>query len=250
MDQWGKKNVVDFYINNRNKLSDIYPSEKIPLQKIKKDKVNSILDFGCAVGGFYQIFKKLFHRNIVYHGYDTEINVINEAKKKFQNNKNVHFKKIKNKINKITSKKFSLTFCTGVLNHNKNYKLIISELLRCSSKYTFIDSPRVHLGKSFIGKLNLTKRFPSKIRKDNVVNNLTVNFEEYLSFLKKVFQKNNIKNALFYSDYLPYKKRYLKINKKISFFTFYCSKVNLKKNEIKLICKNPEMIKVFKKIFN
>ena len=207
MDQWGKKNVVDFYINNRNKLSDIYPSEKIPLQKIKKDKVNSILDFGCAVGGFYQIFKKLFHRNIVYHGYDTEINVINEAKKKFQNNKNVHFKKIKNKINKITSKKFSLTFCTGVLNHNKNYKLIISELLRCSSKYTFIDSPRVHLGKSFIGKLNLTKRFPSKIRKDNVVNNLTVNFEEYLSFLKKVFQKNNIKNALFYSDYLPYKKK-------------------------------------------
>ena len=93
-------------------------------------------------------------------------------------------------------------------------------------------------------------RFPSKIRKDNVVNNLTVNFEEYLSFLKKVFQKNNIKNALFYSDYLPYKKKYLKINKKISFFTFYCSKVNLKKNEIKLICKNPEMIKVFKKIFN
>ena len=59
MDQWGKKNVVDFYINNRNKLSDIYPSEKIPLQIIKRDKVNSILDFGCAVGGFYQIFKKL-----------------------------------------------------------------------------------------------------------------------------------------------------------------------------------------------
>ena len=35
MDQWGK-NVVDFYINNRNKLSDIYPSEKIPLQKLKR----------------------------------------------------------------------------------------------------------------------------------------------------------------------------------------------------------------------
>ena len=132
----------------------------------------------------------------------------------------------------------------------KRGSFVLLQRWRRKPKYTFIDSPRVHLGKSFIGKLNLTKRFPSKIRKDNVVNNLTVNFEEYLSFLKKVFQKNNIKNALFYSDYLPYKKKYLKINKKISFFTFYCSKVNLKKNEIKLICKNPEMIKVFKKIFN
>ena len=35
MDQWGK-NVVDFYINNRNKLSDFIRSEKIPLQKLKR----------------------------------------------------------------------------------------------------------------------------------------------------------------------------------------------------------------------
>ena len=55
---------------------------------------------------------------------------------------------------------------------------------------------------------------------------------------------------MFYSDYLPYKKKNIsKLIKKFLFFTFYCSKVNLKKNEIKLICKNPEMIKVFKKKF-
>jgi SAM-dependent methyltransferase len=249
MNQWGKKNVVDFYINNRNKVSDLYPSEKIPLKKIDKKRITKIMDFGCAVGGFYKIFTKFFHNRIIYYGYDTEMNVINEAKTRYKKNKRLHFIEIDRKKKKISSKKFSLVFCTGVLNHNKNYKLIIKELIRCSSKYVFIDSPRVHLGKSFIGKLNLTKRFPSKIKKDNVVNNLTVNFEEYLIFLKKVFKENKIKNALFYSDYLPYKKKYLKINKKISFLTFSCSKLKKKKNEIKFLCKNSEMKEVFNKIF-
>ena len=59
MDQWGKKNVVEFYVNNRNKFSDLYDSEKIPLRKVDKDKIKDILDFGCAVGGFYIIFSKM-----------------------------------------------------------------------------------------------------------------------------------------------------------------------------------------------
>ena len=39
MDQWGKKNVVDFYVNNRNKISDLYDSEKVPLMKLIKVKL-------------------------------------------------------------------------------------------------------------------------------------------------------------------------------------------------------------------
>ena len=115
-------------------------------------------------------------------------------------------------------------------------------------KYTFIDSPRVHLAKSFEGKLNLTKRFPSRIKKNNIVNNYTINFEDYLIFLKKIFEKNNINYAIFYSNYLPYKKKYLKINKKISFLTFLCSKNNYKSG-FALKTKNKEMLKVFNKIF-
>ena len=38
MDQW-EKNVVDFYINNRNKLSDIYPLKKYHYKKLKKIKL-------------------------------------------------------------------------------------------------------------------------------------------------------------------------------------------------------------------
>ena len=78
----GEKNVVDFYAGNRNKLSDLYLSEKKPLSFIKKKKVKSILDYGCAVGGFYKIFQQYFNKAIYYHGLDTEKNVIIAAKKK------------------------------------------------------------------------------------------------------------------------------------------------------------------------
>ena len=59
---------------------------------------------------------------------------------------------------------------------------------------------------------------------------------------------DNINYAIFYSNYLPYKKKYLKINKKISFLTFLCSKNNYK-SEFALKTKNREMLKVFNKIF-
>jgi ubiquinone/menaquinone biosynthesis C-methylase UbiE len=248
MTQWGKENVIDFYSKNRNKLSHLYDSEKIPLNSINKKKVNSILDYGCAVGGFYEIFKIFFNKNILYHGLDTEKKIIEAAQKKYLRQTKNKFSVIKKGKIKIKSNNFSLTFSTGVLNHNLDYKKIINELIRISKKYTFIDSPRVHLAKSFVGKLNLTKRFPSGIKKNNIVNNYTINFEDYLIFLKKTFEKNNINYAIFYSNYLPYKKKYLKINKKISFLTFLCSKNNYKSG-FALKTKNKEMLKVFNKIF-
>ena len=188
MTQWGKKNVVDFYAVNRNKLSDLYLSEKKPLSFIEKKKVKSILDYGCAVGGFYKIFQQYFNKGIYYHGLDTEKNVIAAAKKKFRKSGRVKFSKIKKGKLKEKNNKYTLSFCTGVLNHNNDYKKIIGELIRVSSKYIFIDSPRVHIGKSFVGKLNLSNRFPSEIKANNIVNNYTVNLKNYLFFLKKLFK--------------------------------------------------------------
>ena len=99
MTQWGKKNVVEFYANNRNKVSDLYLSEKKPLSFIDKKKIKSILDYGCAVGGFYKIFQKYFNNKIYYRGLDIEKNVISEAKKKFKKEKRAKFLNIKKRKN-------------------------------------------------------------------------------------------------------------------------------------------------------
>jgi len=250
MSQWGIENVVNFYLSSRNSYKDLYNSEKKPLLKIKKNNINNILDFGCAAGGFYKIFKSLF-KKIKYHGLDTEPNIIRVARIIFKKNKNVKFSVVKKKNLGLRDNSYSLAFCTGVLNHNVDYKKIIDELLRVSSKYIFIDSPRVHSGKSFIGKLDLTKRFPSKFKKKNIVNNYTINLENYLKFLKKSFVKNNVKKVYFYYDRLPYKKKYLNINKKIFFLTFLCEKdINSSQNlDYSLVSKNKSVLKIFEKVF-
>ena len=251
MTQWGKQNVVEFYANNRNKISDLYLSESKPLSFIKKKKIKSIIDYGCAVGGFYQIFKKYFNNKIYYHGLDFEKNVIDKAKIKFKNSKKTKFSNLKKGKIKEKNNKYSLSFCTGVLNHNSNYKFIISELIRVSSKYVFIDSPRVHQGKNFVGKLNLSSRFPSNIKSHNIVNNYTINLKEYLLFLKKLFKKNDIRKAVFFHGRLPYKKKYLKINKKISFLTFMCDKTfKTKKSNFKILSKDKVANKLFDNIFS
>ena len=76
---YGKdKNSVIYWRNNRNKIKDLYKSEKYFFVKLIK-KSNSFLDVGCASGGFYKIIKK-FKNKILYKGLDVSTNLINSAK--------------------------------------------------------------------------------------------------------------------------------------------------------------------------
>ena len=89
---WGKSNVVEFYNNNRKNSKDLYLSEKKLLLKINKNKIKSILDFGCASGNFYKIFKSLYGK-INYMGIDFDPQMIKSARKIHSRNKNfVKFK--------------------------------------------------------------------------------------------------------------------------------------------------------------
>ena len=92
------------------------------------------------------------------------LRMIKNARKNF-NNKSIKFLISNGKKINFKKRSFDLVFCTGCLNHNKNHKEIIKELFRVSSKYIFIDSPRVYEGKEFVGKIDLSKRFPSSIKR-------------------------------------------------------------------------------------
>ena len=59
MTQWGNKNVQNYYNSTRNTLKDVYKSELTLLRLVNKKYIKSVYDFGCASGGFYEIFKKL-----------------------------------------------------------------------------------------------------------------------------------------------------------------------------------------------
>ena len=247
MTQWGNKNVQKFYNSTRNTLKDVYKSELKLLKLIQKNEVKSIYDFGCASGGFYEIFKKLFGK-IYYFGNDYEEKSIKIAKKKYLDDKN--FKcETKGSKNLFIKGKFDLTFTTSVLHHVRNHKKVVQNLFKHSNKYIFFDAPRISFYKSFLGKLDLSERFPSKQnKKKNFVHNFVVNIEKYLSFIKNESKKNNIKEIYVYSELLPYNPKYLFVkNKKIFFMTFLCVKNN-KKNKLKIFTSNKEIRDICEKI--
>ena len=254
MTVWGKENVLKYFNQNRSKIQDVFDSEKSILKKIKKNDINSVLDYGCAAGNFYTIFKKIFHKKIKYIGLDSEKKFILLAKRKWKKNKNMYFFIQKGYRINMKSESINLTFSTSVLHHVKNYKKIISELIRISSSYIFIDSPRVHFEKDEIGKMNLSARHPdSRIKsiKKNIVSYHVVNLKKYLIFLKKNFLKNKIHEVDFFCGELSYSKEYLSFSKKLFFLTVLMKKNNKNKKKIKysLITKNKKISSIFKKVF-
>jgi len=248
MTAWGKKNVFNYYNLNRDKIDDLYKSEKKLLDLINKKDIKSILDYGCATGNFYKIFQKYFGK-INYLGIDQEQILIKKARKKYKATFIVN-----NKLNQkiIKNRKFDLTFCTSVLHHIKNYKNIIRNLIKSSSSYIFIDSPRIHLGKFSVLKMNLSERFKSN-QKKNIVKYYVENIKKYLNFLKKEFKKNNIKEVVFYVGELKYSDEYLNFDNKIFFLTILIKKNNNFKNyntkiSYKIIANNKRLKNIFFKV--
>jgi SAM-dependent methyltransferase len=74
---WQNESVKKFYLENRSSPSQLYSSEKYFFDKIDL-RNKSILDIGCACGGFYNIFKVLYE-NINYTGVDISPELIFEA---------------------------------------------------------------------------------------------------------------------------------------------------------------------------
>ena len=131
-----------------------------------------------------------------------------------------------------------------------SYKKIINELIRVSSKYIFIDSPRVHFDKNQVGSMNLSERFRSNI-KSNKVNYYVINLENYLTFLNSIFKKEEINKAYFFCADLPYSKKYLNFEKNIMYLTMLLckSQKDNKKLNYTLNTKNKKVKKIFKGVF-
>lgn len=248
MTQWGIKNVQDYYNSTRNSLKDVYKSELTLLKLIDKKKVKSVYDFGCASGGFYEIFKTLFGNNISYLGDDYEAKSIKIAKKRYGSEKS--FKcRIQGSKNLKIKNKFDLTFTTSVLHHVRNHQLVVKKLFNQSKKYIFFDAPRISFYESFLGRLDLSERFPNmNNKKKNFVHNFVINIEDYLEFILKEKQKHKIGEIYIFCEKLPYNPKYLHVkNREIFFMTFLCVK-DTRKKKLKIFTSNKQVKKICEKI--
>lgn len=181
-----------FYLLIQKIMGGTNAREKIiKINKIKKNC--NILDVGCGPAYVLDFLK---NKSSKYFGYDTEINHIKYAKKKFPH-KDYHFfcKKFNiNELNKLP--KFDYVFLFGIIHHLNNTELkkiifLIKKILKKNGKLLILDN-------ILIKKQNIIARALIKLDKGNYIRNLS----DYEFFLKNNF--NKFSYSIINQKFIPY----------------------------------------------
>ena len=172
---------VDFYASQRSTLNDLYPSERFFFVDSVKASA-SVLDVGCAAGGFAEIVRSI-NSEASYCGIDVAEKLIDIA-----NSKKGHLGQFHrfDGLQIPFTDGFDTVFSFGVLHHVVEVQKLISEMLRVTKRKAIFD---VRLTTS--GKLTDPSKHFQKIQfDDNQDSNVFVpyfvyNFSEFLGGLSK-----------------------------------------------------------------
>lgn len=158
---WGLKPSIEYFKSKRKNINHLYEGERKIFSKVIFEKC-SILDIGCAEGGFIKIIKS-FVKNFDYTGVDVNRKMINLAKKK--NPKHKFYEK-NDFYQKFRYKKFDIVLILGLLHLNKEWKKILLKDSKFSKKYLIFDLRETNK-KSLenIKKSYFRMNFNSKIKK-------------------------------------------------------------------------------------
>ena len=203
---WSQKKIIKFISENRKDYDDLYLGEKILINQYFK-KNFSVLDVGCAQGGFINILSQL-EKKFSYLGIDYNEKMLAIAKKKKPNYKFINIKK--NDFSKYINQKFDLVIIFGILHLNKDWKKIIKEGYKLTKKYLIFDLRESEKKISKNTNLNLgdnKKKIPYNI----------VEQKKIANFLKNKFKNKKIVKVSY--DGLP--SKYSNYRSKITFGN-YC----------------------------
>ena len=176
---YGKdKDSLKFWKLNRNKLVDLYKSErKFFPNKVRKCK--SFLDVGCAAGGFCKIIRSITKKKINYTGIDVSNNLVSIARKKYSRHT---FKVYNGKIFPSKIKNYDLIFSFGTLHHSNYYLKIIKQMIRRAKKYVIFDL-RFTYEKTLINRKKSFKKIKfgnNFVRKNHIPYNI-LNFYDFIN---------------------------------------------------------------------
>ncbi|KGF72269.1 hypothetical protein DO97_11000 [Neosynechococcus sphagnicola sy1] len=127
--------LVDFYSQHRNSPADLYPSERRFLPWLARQSV-SVLDTGCAAGGFSQIWQA-YNPGIDYTGIDISAPLI-EAAQQLHPDLQFHCANLVTGID-LPSGYATVVQALGWLNWEPDYGVAIAELWRLTERYLFLD---------------------------------------------------------------------------------------------------------------
>ena len=139
---WATQDSVDFFKSNRWSYEDLYESERHYITRGLCESLSSVLDVGCAAGGFCSIFKSL-NQEIHYTGVDVTEESIRHAREQFEAAPSVDFWLYEGKsledIEEIQDKKFDMVFCSGLLHLIDNWPNILAGMVERAKQYVIAD---------------------------------------------------------------------------------------------------------------
>jgi len=138
---WGLPGVLDYFEHQRRSPSDVYPSESLFLDALLTEGL-SILDVGCAMGGFAGIIgKKLQSFN--YTGIDINPAMIARARER---NPEREFLQVgETDFAALGERHFDLVLCLGILHLNERWEELIAASWARAARYLLLDLRETHL---------------------------------------------------------------------------------------------------------
>jgi ubiquinone/menaquinone biosynthesis C-methylase UbiE len=121
-DAWSLPGVIDFYGTQRQTTKHVYESEFYFLRRLLREGM-SILDIGCAQGGFANILGEHL-KTFSYTGVDISEAMITEAKKKYPQHQ--FFTSIETRLPEQLPN-FDVVICLGILHLNSNWRSVVAQ---------------------------------------------------------------------------------------------------------------------------
>ncbi|WP_413430181.1 class I SAM-dependent methyltransferase [Synechococcus sp. Cu2B8-bc1011] len=130
---WGDKNNLQQFRNECHGIRDVLTSEIISMVTTQLSRSSNIVDIGCGAG---DLLLQALHvnTNIIPHGLDFSPKSIELARTRFKNGHDFITYTIDESL-PYDSASFDMVFCTDVLEHLEQPKLIIDELYRIAKPY-------------------------------------------------------------------------------------------------------------------
>lgn len=159
-----------------NYLFSSFEENKYLVDCLKKDKINSILDYGCASGYLKRYLTLIGKKKIEYNGYDISEISINHAKKNY--GENIFF----SKASELKKNKYDLVYSRDTVLHQEDPWKFIDNLVEKTKKKLILRLRTRDHGETQMDSNISCQLIPG----DHWVPYMILNYNEFLDKLKKI----------------------------------------------------------------
>jgi SAM-dependent methyltransferase len=138
---WSLPGVLDYFEQQRQNPSDVYPSEALFLDALLVEGI-SVLDVGCAMGGFAGIIATKLDR-FSYTGIDISPAMLERARARHPQHEFVEVGETD--FAALGDRRFDLVLCLGILHLNEGWQELLAASWARARRSLLLDLRETHL---------------------------------------------------------------------------------------------------------